>query len=181
MNLRVARCRGTTRRQQGFSLIEVLVAMLVLGVAVLAFAGLQVRALQGTGTAHTRSQAMTLAAEFVERVRANPDGLATYREEDRYLDAIPAGEPADWDAADPRCMFDVVNIEGCNAVNMAKFDAFEVRYLAAQLLPDGRLRLESCDGAANLDCVFVSWGGVDPEDCVDNTTENCVAMRVFVQ
>lgn len=171
-------------RQAGYSFFEVLVAMLVLGIAVMGFAGLQVRALNSTGVAHTRSQAMTIASELVERIRANSSALATYSTPGLYGDPafkVPAGAPTSWGAT---CYTTNVNQNGCTAVAMATFDVQEIQYLANELLPAGRVGLRNCASAvaAPLDrCVFVSWSGTVPADCVTNATPNCVAMRVMAR
>ena len=59
------------RYQQGVSLIEVLVAMFLLGVAVIGFVALQVRALSASNESAYRSQAMSVAQDLAERMRSN--------------------------------------------------------------------------------------------------------------
>lgn len=171
-----------TWKQQGFSFIEVLVAMLVLGVSVLGFASLQVRALDSTGVAHTRSQAMTLAAELVERMRANPDGMPTYLTANLYGDPatkVPTGVPSTWSNT---CLGVSVSNTGCTAVAMATFDVQEIQYLARESLPDGRVEVRNCAGGALVSCVFVTWGGTLPAACATNATSpECVSMRVHAQ
>lgn len=58
-------------RQQGMTLIEVLVAIAVLGLGVFAAAGLQLRALQATDSALRSTQAAYLAQGVFEQARAN--------------------------------------------------------------------------------------------------------------
>jgi len=176
--------RQAVSRQAGYSFFEVLVAMLVLGIAVMGFAGLQVRALDSTGVAHTRSQAMTIASELVERIRANPSALATYSTPGLYgvpAVILPVGDPTSWGTT---CYTTNANQNGCAPAVMATFDVQEIQYLANELLPAGRVDLRNCAGVAGtpLDrCVFVSWSGTDPANCTDNATPNCVAMRVMAQ
>lgn len=62
---------STARRSSGFSLIEVLVSVLVLGVGVLGMAALQLNALKYNQTAAVRSQATFLAYDITDRMRAN--------------------------------------------------------------------------------------------------------------
>ncbi|WP_256589095.1 type IV pilus modification protein PilV [Pseudomonas sp. BBP2017] len=57
-------------KQQGMTLIEVLVAMAVLGLGLFAAAGLQVQALQATESALRTTQAAYLAQGVFEQVRA---------------------------------------------------------------------------------------------------------------
>jgi type IV pilus modification protein PilV len=59
-------------RQRGFMLIEVLVAMLLSAVALLALASANAAALRYTKMSQYRAQALTLAVEISERMRANP-------------------------------------------------------------------------------------------------------------
>ncbi|MEG0860515.1 MAG: type IV pilus modification protein PilV [Pseudomonas sp.] len=56
-------------QQQGMTLIEVLVAMTVLGLGLFAAAGLQVRALQATDSALRSTQAAYLDHDLFEQAR----------------------------------------------------------------------------------------------------------------
>ena len=60
-----------TLRSSGFTLVEVLVAVLVLAIGLLGMAGLQVTGLRNNHTAYLRSQAAVLAYEMGDRMRAN--------------------------------------------------------------------------------------------------------------
>lgn len=164
-------------RQQGFSLLEVLIAMLILGVAVMGFAGLQVRALQSTGVAHVRSQAMTLATDISERIRANRDAISTYRTAANWTDALPPGEPSAWPGT---CLLTATASNGCNDIQMAQFDIREVRYIAGQILPTGTVDVRDCGGGiAPVACVVVAWNATAATACDSNTDENCVMMKVM--
>jgi type IV pilus assembly protein PilV len=57
--------------QRGATLVEVLVALLVLSIGLLGVAALQVSALQTNQGAHVRSQASVLAYDIADRMRAN--------------------------------------------------------------------------------------------------------------
>jgi len=57
------------RNDRGFSLVEVLVAMTILAIGLLALAGLQVTAIRGNLHGGTISQATALAEEQVELIR----------------------------------------------------------------------------------------------------------------
>ncbi len=59
------------KRQGGFSLLEVLIAMLILSVGLLGMAGLQLNALKFNQTATVRSQATLLAYDITDRMRMN--------------------------------------------------------------------------------------------------------------
>ena len=58
-------------RQRGMTLIEALVALLVLSIGLLGVAALQMSSLRNTHAAHMRSQATALASDITDRMRAN--------------------------------------------------------------------------------------------------------------
>ena len=60
-----------TQRQSGATLIEVLVAMVVLAIGLLGLAGLQATSVQSNHSAYYRSQATILASDLADRMRAN--------------------------------------------------------------------------------------------------------------
>ena len=57
---------------QGFTLIEVLIAVLVLSIGLLGLASLQANSLRNNYSAYMRSQASILANDMADRIRANP-------------------------------------------------------------------------------------------------------------
>lgn len=63
--------RGARRANGGFSLIEVLIAVLILAIGLLGLAGLQTYSLQSNVNAYQRSQANTLIYEIVDAMRTN--------------------------------------------------------------------------------------------------------------
>jgi len=68
----------TPRRSRGISLIEVMVAVFTLSIGVLGVAGLQLTAKRSNLEAAQRATAASLTQDIVERMRANPEELATY-------------------------------------------------------------------------------------------------------
>lgn len=92
----LARRRRTTpvRRgsSAGFSMIELLVAVLVMGIGVLGITGLQMVSLQNNRAALLRAEATQLAYDMMDRVRANPAGAPAGAAYDGLdLDDAPAG------------------------------------------------------------------------------------------
>lgn len=66
------------RRQAGFSLLEVLIAVLVLGFGLLGFALLQTMNVRFVQSANYRTQATNLAYDLTEQMRANRYQAAWY-------------------------------------------------------------------------------------------------------
>ena len=62
------------REQQGFTLVEVLVASLILGIGLVGVAGLQALALKNNQSAFMRSQATAMAYDLADRMRSNIAG-----------------------------------------------------------------------------------------------------------
>lgn len=66
-------------RQSGIALVEVLVAVLILGIGILGVASTQVVALQMNSQSQNRSQAVLMAEDLLDRVRANPENAIDYK------------------------------------------------------------------------------------------------------
>ena len=105
----------------GFTLVEVLVALVVLAVGMLGIAGLYVESLKAGRTSIYRTTAVTLAADMADRIRANPAAPASY-----------AGAGPGSDA------FGCVNgIAACNGDEMAQDDWFRWNEAVQARLPQG--------------------------------------------
>ncbi len=61
----------TAMRNQGFTLIEILIALLILAIGLLGLAGLQSRAQQAEMESYQRAQALLMLDEMVQRVRSD--------------------------------------------------------------------------------------------------------------
>jgi type IV pilus assembly protein PilV len=66
------------RRQFGFSLVEVLIALVIMSVGMLGIAGLYVQSMQAGRTSMFRHHAVTLAGDVADRIRANPRAGGAY-------------------------------------------------------------------------------------------------------
>ncbi len=85
------RCDG------GFSLVEVLVALLVLAIGLLGLAALQAQGLRFNHDAYVRTQATNLAYDIVDRMRVNNTNVAAYTTPDtgNLCDPLVAGAAMD--------------------------------------------------------------------------------------
>ncbi len=79
--------RRPRRGERGFSMIEVLVALVVTMIGLFAMLGLNLRAFQTESEAYQRSQALVLVDDMAQRIRANRTALADYAVDD----TAPAG------------------------------------------------------------------------------------------
>ncbi len=74
-----------SHKESGFSMVEVLVALVVLAIGLLGIAALYLNSLQSGRTAIYRTQAITLAADLADRIRMNRTAQAAYNS--AYTDA----------------------------------------------------------------------------------------------
>ena len=93
-----------SRKEKGFTLVEVLVALLILAIGILGFAALQVTALRGGTSSHLRSQAVLIAYDVMDRLRANRNAAIAGDYNIADGDGVPVGDGtpplADDDLAD---------------------------------------------------------------------------------
>jgi type IV pilus assembly protein PilV len=95
---------GARSSMRGFTLLEVLVAMLVLSIGLLGLAGLMASSLKNSHSAYQRTQATWLAYDVLDRMRANR-GVALAGGYNLGLGATPGGSAlaatdlSEWDAA----------------------------------------------------------------------------------
>ena len=107
------------QRQHGFSLVEVLIALVIMSVGMLGIAGLYVQSMQAGRTSTFRHHAVTLAGDVADRIRANPTaGIA-------YTDAVGANN---------NC---VLGATDCTPAQMASNDVLLWKAQAGDTLPTG--------------------------------------------
>ena len=110
------------KRQNGFNLVEVLIALIIMSIGMLGIAGLYVNSLQTGRTSMFRHQAITLAGDVADRIRANATAGTAY---------TLAG-------SDKSC---VSSTADCSAADMAANDIFLWSQQAADSLPAGRVTI----------------------------------------
>ncbi|RLU00871.1 type IV pilus modification protein PilV [Ketobacter sp.] len=117
------------QRQTGVGLIEVLVALLILTIGILGMVALQTRALQFSQDSVYTSQALMMAYEMTDRMRANRGS------ENDYL--VDYGTDV---AAGTNCESSV-----CTATQMARFDTSLWKQAIAANLPygDGEITVDN--------------------------------------
>lgn len=165
----------------GFSLIEVLVAIVVLSIGVLGVVAVQTLGVRANHDALLRSQALALASDMVERMHANRPAVAAmaYADVDSAGGAISCATPPS-----PYCEEQAAGpAEPCTPQQMAQHDQYVVfcGYPASSgraggvqdLLPGGRLRVECLDApctALSRHRVTVSWQSRNSEGDVETAS-----------
>ncbi|BCX81035.1 type IV pilus assembly protein PilV [Methylomarinovum caldicuralii] len=109
---------------RGFTLIEILVAVLVLAIGLLGLAKLQTFGLHSSHGANLRTQATLLAYDMTDRMRANRAGF----QGGFYNNPTPADHNCVWDGHAPSV---------CTPQQMAEHDVWEWNTAVGQGLPQG--------------------------------------------
>lgn len=167
----------TGKQQRGVGLIEVMIALLVLAIGVLGYAGMQLTALKASEDANNRAQATLLGQDALERFLANETAMASYTDVDQWPDeSAPPGEK-------PDVLNDCIT-SSCNANDLASWDISMLAWQAANQLPAGMIAVDECQHATGISCVVVSWNDDEPNDCMTNDGVNtgigtsCVVLEV---
>ncbi len=129
---------------KGFTLVEVLVAVVILSIGLLAVAGMQTTSLRGGNSALLRSQAVLGAEDILDRMRANRAAVAQYAIE------LDEPDPDDWTT-----FVELVDeLDDMGYADMVLTDLAEWKFFLARNLPSG-------DGSVtvngNVVTVVVQW------------------------
>lgn len=139
----MSRIPQQTWMQSGVSLIEVLVAIVILSIGLLGIAGLQLTSFRFMHDSNLMYQAALQANDMADRIRANSVG----RDNGNYNNISGTG-------SDPGCI-----TTGCTPAQLAATDGFEWNTLNAQVLPTGT---GTVVGAAGQFTITVTWSEMTP-------------------
>lgn len=173
--MRITARKGT---EAGFTLVEVMVAMLVLLIGLLGVAKLQIENVQNSRSALYRMHATVIAEEMLDRVRSNPAGLSG---------GAYSGVSFDSGAATPASVNCDIT-DGCAFGQIATRDKYE---WARHFVPghdEFQLSIPAAEGLATIDAidagnrcgtrikydVTVSWDATDGREQVELTS--CLAI-----
>lgn len=172
------------KKTQGFTLVEVLVAMVIFAIGMLGLAGMQGIALKDNNDAYMRSQAVFFAYDMGDRIRVNPiywrglvtenlGGAANLAADQVTVEGFglypfcstddsPADPPGGSLGGDP----DPLN---CNNRQLAQYDWYRIRKDITDALPNGALaitKIADPDGVLGefIIRLVVSWDLTDTSD-----------------
>lgn len=144
--------------QRGFSLLEVMVALVVMSIGMLGIAGLYVNSLQAGRTAMFRHNAIILAGDVTDRIRANRTaGIA-------YIDPVGSYNLCD-------------KAVECDEAAMAANDVYLWQQQAEATLPEGEVEVLFDDtGPVWTYTINVTWS--EPGDGDEGDLAYSVAIPV---
>ncbi len=134
-------------KQKGATLLEVLVAVLVLSIGLLGIAGLQVISMKYTSSAYQRAQATQLAYDVIDRMRTNRDEAEKYGS--GYVVALGGSY-----SVSTTC-----EAASCNPTAMATYDIANWKVALAATLPSGDGSV-SVNTATKMVTVNIRWDDV---------------------
>lgn len=174
--------------QRGVGLVEVLVSLLLLAIGIVGFALLQMKALDASIEASKRIQAMSIAKDIAERIRANQDGLTKNIESQQpdaqgnkeiykaYIKAFEGNESLS-SYTYSKCFGGQT---ACSSEDFAKEDAKQALYNAYQI--GMKVGVSTCPGAAALQrtryCIYLAWDETNPKDGTSNN--DCTAQGAYL-
>lgn len=139
--------------QRGVSLLEALVALLVLALGILGLAGLQTRTLVESRTTNARAIAVSMVEDLNERMQFNAEA--------RLLNPNPY--VVGWNVqpampANPNCF-----TAACTAAQLAQLDLAQWKATLAALLPGGDAAVFVSPDDANQLGILVGWAENESE------------------
>jgi type IV pilus assembly protein PilV len=155
------------KRQEGLTLVEIMVALVVLSIGLAGMAGLTLFNVTGTASAQTYSQAIVSADQMADSIRGN----------------MEAYESAEFTSDPATSSLDCTSGTTCTAVQLAEYDVTEWKAWVAAALPagqafvctdsspdDGQPGSLACDGSGN-NVIKLFWMDTRHSEGLANETD----------
>jgi len=134
------------QQSKGFSIIELLIAVLVMAVGILGIAGLQVISLQQNRSALFRAEATQMSNDIMDRIRANPTAIyapvligAVPDSSARDCNSLECTPPqmAGFDIASWKCALNPENTDGDTYSICETLEITKTSVMSSSSLPQG--------------------------------------------
>ena len=151
-----------TAREKGFSLIEVLVALLVLSIGLLGLAALQTTSLKYNTDSYTRTQATLLAYDIMDRMRSNLAAVSTgnYNVPSSATASSKIAAYNSCKNSATGCGCDLTGAK-CSTSNLATYDLGKWYERLAATLPEASTNLAtistSSSGSSTQVTIIIQW------------------------
>ncbi|MHB8744288.1 MAG: type IV pilus modification protein PilV [Sulfuricaulis sp.] len=137
------RASDTLSWERGFSLIEVLIALLILSIGLLGLAALQTVDLRYNRQSYQRTQAVFQAYDMIDRIRANPTGLTN-----GDYNAVTFGQ------GNNLIPSTICSQQSCNPDQLATYDIDKWNTANASLLTNGQGTIYLSNGHLTIE---IDW------------------------
>ena len=145
-------------RQSGFSLLEVLIAIVITSIGLLGLAAMQATGLRNNHSAYQRSQATVLAYDIADRMRSNASFMISYVtpvEVETPIQVTPIDGETPVEEVTPEIdLSGCVSTTGCSAALLAQNDLAEWYADLAAFLPVGTGSITLAGGIYTIN---VNW------------------------
>ena len=163
----------TPARQAGASLIEVLIAMLLLSFGMLSLGAMLSFAVQMPKLSGYRAMAVNLASSHIERIRANPDGFSNGSYD----------KTSSYDNTSTSLVMDPSNIcayPNCDFASLATMDFEQTKVAVRAQLPAGGIFMLRDNHSGIISTtdgnLWIVWQEPDSHAAFDaSTSDNCPA------
>jgi type IV pilus assembly protein PilV len=165
MHLRLMKSSPTIRRQSGASLIEVLVAILLLSFGMLSLGAMLSFAVQMPKLSGYRATAVNLASSHIERMRANPGQLGDY-------------DQSSYDGTFVDIALNDCDYPTCNESSLAAMDNAATQRAARHELPAGGIVMRRDDTSGTVSTtvgnLWIVWQEPSTYAALNpSTSDNC--------
>ena len=181
------------RNDAGFTLLEILVAIVIFSIGLLGIASLQMNGMRFTQDSQLRAIATAQAEAITDRMRANSAGMID-KKYNITTGSIPASFPTDCSSAN--CSSDDLAIYDLVTWNATTTDVTQPKTSNADVLPngsgvvcidstpnDGTPAAWACDGLGTIYAIKVTWTertvGRNDRDIVTNDQDTIVQRLVM--
>lgn len=148
------RTLSRSRSNRGFTLVEVLVALVVLSLGLLGLAALQLTSLQFNTNSYFRTQATVVAYDIIDRMRSNPTGFA----DNAYH--VPTTTDANNKVKEySNCTTCNCDSAACSTSDLALYDLGKWYMRTGELLPESAINRPTInrDPATNEVTILIKW------------------------
>lgn len=173
---------SNSKQQQGVGLVEVLVALLLLAVAVMGFAALQMTAIKATDESLISGRALAVMRGGAEMMRANPEHIDTFK---KALEEARKNKTTTQDGVTKESCVGKASV--CTEKQIAIRDALMLHDFAKE--SSIQIAAHDCPSTSTglpLVCLFASWNDTTPtigsgdNDCVTINGDYRIGSSCFV-
>lgn len=157
---------------KGFTLLEVMIAMVIFSIGLLGLASLQAISMQNEHASYSRSQAILLAYEMADRITVTPSGSPSY-----VITATTTTVPGYTGST-------MCTVNDCTTTNIVSFDMGLWKGSIGDLLPGGKGSIaRDVTVGVITHTITVHWDedrtGVTGTNCTNGTPDSSTDLRCF--
>lgn len=160
---------------KGFTLVEVMIALVVMAIGMLGLASIQAVGLQNNMTAYNRTLAMQAAYNMADIIRTSKTTTGTITS---TFNSVNSGIP---NTAPTNCIVNDAAV-ACSVTDMAAADIYQWKLRLNDLLPSGRGKVSKSGDVYTID---IMWDedrtGATGEDCNPADPDDLKCLTIEVQ